>query len=162
LSEQCNDFICKCARAGDETNRAGLKYLVRNDTDLALSGCTHAGTVGTYQPRSMLSHNKHRTRHIDDGNTLSDTNDQFDTCTSSFHNGIRSACWWNEDATRVRVGSGFCLRDGIENRYAFDGSASLARSDTADNGSSRGFHIACMKLALAPSNTLYDDPCCVI
>ena len=73
----------------------------------------------------MLSHNKHRTRHIDDGNTLGDTNNQGNTCARGFHNSISSTGGWNEDATRVRVSSGFCLRDSIENRYTFDGSTSL-------------------------------------
>src|SRR6266568_3784301 len=103
----------------------------------------------------MFSYNKHSTRHVDDRNSLGDTNNEFNACAGSFHNGIGSTWRGNENATRVRIGSRFCLRDGIKNWDAFDGSAPLARSDTTDNMSSRGFHIARMKLTFAPGNTLY-------
>src|SRR5579875_447819 len=162
LGKQRNDFVGECARARDEADRAGGKDLIRDNADLAVAGRADAGTIGADQARSMFAHEQHGTCHVDDGDTLGDTDNQFNARAGGFHDCVGGTGGRDEDATRIGICSGFGLRDGIEDRHAFDSLLALARGDAANDVGARRFHVACVIEALASGNALYDHTCVLI
>src|SRR5258708_1183769 len=127
-----------------------------------MTGRTHARTVGANQTRAVLMYNQDSACHIDDRNPLADADDQLDARAGGFHNGIGSAGAGHKNTGCVgsRCGSG--LGNCIENGQTFNGFSTLAGSDAANYICTGCFHIASMKLSLAPGNALHNYTCFII
>src|SRR5438132_550375 len=125
-----------------------------HDSDLAFTGCNHAGTIRANQPAAALSLIAFDLDHIEHRHALSYTNDQLDAGGDGFENGVGSK--WRRNVNHGPISAGCLARlfDGVENRDALKVAAALAWHHAANHLGAILFAGASMNLASCAGDTL--------
>ena len=104
-----------------------------HDPDFAFAGRNNTWTIWTDKPRRFVEEIFFNFHHIERGNSLSNTNDDGDTCASGFHDRVRRECGWYVNDRGVSASLFHRVGDSIENRNALVLRSAFAGSNATDN-----------------------------
>src|ERR1700756_2913542 len=107
----------------------------RHDANFALTGGDDSRTIRPNQARTSVLQELPSSHHIEDGNALGNTHNQFHLRIRRFHDRVSRKARRHEDHRSISPGLVHGLLDGIEDRPTLMRSSALSRSDPAHDGS---------------------------
>jgi hypothetical protein len=152
------DLVRQRARPRDDPDRALSEDLTRDDPDVRLARRESARAVRAQHRDPLWPDEVVDAQHFVRSQPFGDADHGADPGIDGLVDGIRGKASGDEDHRRVSARLGDGVRNGVEDRDAFEVGAALAWSHARDNLGAVGTVPERVERALAPGRTLHDQP----
>jgi hypothetical protein len=147
-------LIGQRATSGNTPHRTLLVDRRRHDSNLGFSRRDDAGTIGSNEPAFFSVHEVSHFDHVQDRNSLGNTDHQLDLSIHRFHDGIGGKGRRHQDHAGAGTFLFHGLMDGIEDGHTVLAHTPLTRSDSGDNLGAVFAALGSVKASFPTSNPL--------